>query len=131
MEEAPTPGRTGPPAGDAGGGGQPGVDVPEPGSRKRGPHPDAGKYVVLAAEPVHPEPADETKPPPVPGEFKPVGEPIAAEGQREAKKAAIEQHEWLAERVNGGGVFLVAVPAMSWQPTLVVAEQPPPIMRGL
>jgi hypothetical protein len=128
-------------AGDGNGGGeerstagQPGVDIPEEGGgRKRGPHPLAGKYVVLAAPPVTEEPqeGDSERREPRAGAFTQVSGPIDADGQSEAKRAAIEANEKLQEAVQGDGVFLAAVPAASWQPTLVRAEQPPPIIKGL
>lgn len=95
-------------------------------SRKRGPHPDAGKYVVLAAKPTQGGAGGVE-----PGSFEPVGSPIVAKSAREAKAKAIEQNETLASAVRGDGAFLAAVPAMSWQPALVKAEQPPPILSGL
>lgn len=115
-------------------GGQPGVDVPEEGGgRKRGPHPLAGKYVVIAAPPVAAEPqeGDEEPREPKPGAFQQVSGPIDADGQSEAKRTAIESSEQLQKAVQGDGVFLAAIPAASWQPTLVRAEQPPPIIKGL
>ncbi|HEY3434056.1 MAG TPA: hypothetical protein VGK41_00245 [Solirubrobacterales bacterium] len=121
------------PGGDGGGGGagKPGVDVPNEG-RKRGPHPEAGKYVVLAAAPHHPEPEPEAseKPEPIPGAFGVVAK-VEADSQPEAKRKAIEGNAELQQRVAGDGVFLAAVPAASWQPKLVQAEQPPPIYKGL
>ena len=116
------------PAGNGGGthghGGQPGVDTPKEPKRKRGPHPDAGKYVVLMAA----KPETEGEQP----QFQlALPEPFPAEGAKEAKRHAIESNQRVAELVNGDGVLLVAVPAMSWSPTLVRAEQPPPIVKGL
>ena len=125
-----------PPAGgDPGqGAGQAGVDVPKDGSRKRGPHPEAGKYVVLAAAINHaaePDPAEQTeKPEPTPGPFAVVAK-VEADSQPEAKRKAIEGSEYLKKSVGGEGVFLAAVPAASWRPTLVQAEQPTPIYKGL
>jgi hypothetical protein len=99
--------------------GQEGKDVPE---RQRGPHPEAGKYVVLYAQP-----ADEGVVTPwvVAGKYD-------ASGQRDAKKQAIEADATVGQLANGpDGVHLVAVPAASWQPAHIVAEQPPPVMKGL
>jgi hypothetical protein len=106
----------GDPVGQAG---QGGVDVPAEGGRKRGPHPDAGKYVVLAADPAESGLI-----------YREAGK-FEATSAREAKAKALEQRPKLREAVQGDGVHLAAVPAMSWKPTLVKAEQPPPIVKGL
>jgi len=112
----------------------------EPEKPKRAPHPDAGKYVVLAAAVEYDaaEGNDATEQGVAkPGAFHPVtggsavDGKIEAAGQREAKKLAVEGSEGLQQAANGEGVYLVAVPASSWQPSLVKTEQPPPIMRGL
>lgn len=114
---APPAGTTPPPDPAAGGdGGE--------GSRKRGPHPDAGKYVVLMSQ--VPQTEGEAA-----SYVVATAEPIFAGDARDAKKKAIESNERLRELVAGDGVLLVAIPAMSFKPAIVKAEQPPPIMRGL
>jgi hypothetical protein len=105
------------------------------GRKKRGPHPLAGKYVVLAAPVVTHAPHSTEDGPeatdPTPGGFEVIGRPIDADSQSEAKRLAIEDNEKLQQAVVGDGVFLAAVPAASWQPTLVRAVQPPPVIKGL
>lgn len=92
--------------------------------RKRGPHPDAGKYVVLMSQ--IPQTEGEAS-----SFVLATSEAIPADGAREAKKKAVEANAHLRDLIAGEGVILVAVPAMSWQPSKVKSEQPPPIMRGL
>jgi len=56
-----------------------------------------------------------------------------AEGQREAKQAALDALPELKAKTEAGGtgVWLLAPPLASARPKLARAEQPPPIMRGL
>lgn len=107
--------------------GSPG-DIPEPesGKGKRGPHPLSGQYVVLAAPPI-PDHSDD----------EPVGEWAKlwqgkASGQVEAKKLAVAEVDVVRNQAHSeNGVWLVALPAASYQPTHVTAEQPEPVLRGL
>lgn len=143
------PGRTAPPTGappgspaasGGDGGQQPGKDVPdEPttAARKRGPHPDSGQYVVFAAEPVDGITVDEDGGCRDYEQLKVLGFfPVwwgEAEGQREAKQAALDALPDLKAKTEAGGtgVWLLAPPLASARPKLARAEQPPPIMRGL
>ncbi len=132
---------TQPPPGAGSGGegaGQHGVDIPTEG-RKRGPHPDGGKYVVLAAQP----PTD------VQIELTPDGEPEdygqlmalqprmvwwgPADDGKDAKEKALETNSELCQDVDPGGhgAWLVAVPLMNIKWRFAKAHQPPPVYTGL
>lgn len=126
---------------DAGGGvAEDHTGQPEPeGKAKRGPHPDAGKYVVLAAIPGDSsisvdEDGDPVEFSEISGlEFKLIWGPAEAAGQREAKNAALDANPEHKKRTEPGGtgVWLLAPPFMSGKARLAKTEQPPPIMRGL
>lgn len=118
----------------------PPTESPENGGRKRGPHPDAGKYVVFAA----PVPDDRTIDVTADGDarefsqlgglsFQLIWGPGEADGQREAKQAALDANPEIKAMTEPGGkgVWLLAPPFMSGKPKLAKAEQPPPIMKGL
>jgi hypothetical protein len=116
--------------------------APEPEAPKqRTPSPRSGYYVVLAAgagislvdrgttDTEQPE-GDDEEAARVPHQLTYQGQ-FKATGARDAKSQALRAFPELGEAAGADGIWLVAVPASSFNPGLVKAEMPEPVLRGL